>query len=288
MENGKHAYLIMAHKGFAQLQQLLCLLDDGRNDIYLHVDSRAADFDPRQMHTRHAGLHFVDRMQVNWGGHSQIECELRLLKAAAPQHYRYYHLISGQDLPLKTQDEIHAFFRQNDGKNFLEFDAQANQTGSFLYRVQYYHLFQNRVGRNQDRLARLLKGVQRRSIRLQKQLRLRRRQHIPPYKGTNWFSITDGMAGYVLSREKLIRRQFYFSICADEVFLHSIAMASPYRDSIVDDCLRAIDWQRGNPYTFRAEDVPGLLQCGKLFARKLDCDVDARAVACICDHLMQK
>lgn len=34
----KHAYLIMAHHELKLLKVLITLLDDVRNDIYLHVD----------------------------------------------------------------------------------------------------------------------------------------------------------------------------------------------------------------------------------------------------------
>ena len=33
----KHAYLIKAHHQFALLRKLLMLLDDERNDIYIHI-----------------------------------------------------------------------------------------------------------------------------------------------------------------------------------------------------------------------------------------------------------
>ena len=52
---------------------------------------------------------YVDRVPVNWGG-SQIRAELSLLKCAVKKKYDYYHLVSGADLPIKTQDEIHQFF----------------------------------------------------------------------------------------------------------------------------------------------------------------------------------
>lgn len=38
--NNKHAYLIMAHQNFEQLAILLELLDDIRNDIFIHVDKK--------------------------------------------------------------------------------------------------------------------------------------------------------------------------------------------------------------------------------------------------------
>ena len=42
----KHAYLIMAYRQFDVLEKILCILDDERNDFYIHIDKKAADFDP--------------------------------------------------------------------------------------------------------------------------------------------------------------------------------------------------------------------------------------------------
>ena len=40
----KHAYLIMAHTQPELLKMLLKKLDDERNDIYLHIDSKAKEY----------------------------------------------------------------------------------------------------------------------------------------------------------------------------------------------------------------------------------------------------
>ena len=286
--NQKHAYLIMAHTNFPQLQILINLLDHPNNDIYLHVDKRSVDFRPEMIQVSASTLTIIDPIRITWGGHSQIQCELNLLKASAPNHYRYYHLISGIDLPLKSQDEIHEFFEAHYPENFINFHAPSNESKSFLYRIEQYHIFQDLMGRNKGLVPGLLRRANNGFIALQKLVGFRRKQYIPPYKGTNWFSITDELAQYVLSQEALIKKQFYYSSCADEVFLHSVAMASPCRDTIVDDCLRAIDWDRGDPYIFRQEDVDGLLVSPNLFGRKFDSRVDAQAIGKIVAHLTQK
>ena len=36
----RHAFLILAHNEFQILKILLSMLDDGRNDIYLHIDKK--------------------------------------------------------------------------------------------------------------------------------------------------------------------------------------------------------------------------------------------------------
>ena len=288
MENRefRHAYLIMAHNNWHQLQTLISLLDDARNDIYLHIDKKSTDFSPERIHAQHSRLILTDRIGVYWGGHSQIQCELLLLKAALPGNYRYYHLISGVDLPLKSQDVIHSFFREHDGKSFLEFhDAACEDHGLFDFRCCYYHPLQNYAGSSRSLFCNVLRKADWGMMNIQKWLGLRRPEIVPLYKGANWFSITHELAAYVVSREKLIKKQFFHSWCADEVFLHSVAMASPFRGRIVSNYLRAIDWQRGDPYTYRKEDVPGLLASDAFWGRKFNENVDKEAIDLVAKSL---
>ena len=286
--NKKHAYLIMAHNNFQQLQTLISLLDDPRNDIYHHIDKKAKSFSHNDICVQHSTLVIINRISENWGGHSQIACELNLLKAAIPKHYQYYHLLSGVDLPLKTQDELHSFFEAGYPNNYIRFDEIANQTGSFMSRISQYHVLQDIIGRHSGLVIAVLVRLERYSLLLQRKLGICRKQYIKPYKGTNWFSITDALAQHILDHEALIKNQFYHSVCADEVFLHSVAMASPYCDYIVNNSLRAIDWKRGNPYTNRQEDVEELLHSSNLFARKFDINIDSSAIDKVVAYLSNR
>ena len=40
----KHAYLIMAYNNWDQLSLLISLIDDPRNDIFIHIDKRSGEF----------------------------------------------------------------------------------------------------------------------------------------------------------------------------------------------------------------------------------------------------
>lgn len=285
MQTGRHAYLIMAHNNFAQLQTLITLLDTPQSDIYLHVDKKVKTFRPDKIKVNHSDLILIDRIRVNWGGHSQIKCEMNLLKAAYKKQYDYYHLLSGVDLPLKSQKEIRSFFELAYPKNFIKYDDRAIQSGSFLHRVKTYHLLQDFFGLNKGILPGILRRLEKVSLGFQEFIGVNRKQYIPPYKGTNWFSITHELVKYVLDNENIIRKQFYHTVCADEVFLHSIAMASPYKETVVSNSLRAVDWARGNPYVYKAEDVDELLNSGNLFGRKFDENIDRTAIEKIVSHL---
>ncbi len=276
----KHAYLIMAHNEFKYLKKLIILLDDYRNDIYLHVDKKARAFNVKEYEnlTRKSHVYFVERNKVSWGAYSQIDAELLLLKAALNSQHEYYHLLSGVDLPVKSQDEIHAYFDLHAGKEFLSFHDEYLSRASFINRLRYYHFFQDIIGHKKGR--NLFYQLNILSIKLQEVVGIDRIRHTKcPYrKGTTWFSITHDLANYVVSREKHIQEKYRFTMCADEVFLHTLAWNSDFKDSITFDALRYIDWKRGRPYTFRLEDFDALVNSNSFWARKFSENVDAQIV----------
>ena len=50
-------------------------------------------------------------IKVYWGDISLVKVEYLLFESALSHGpYAYYHLLSGTDLPIKSQDYIHAFF----------------------------------------------------------------------------------------------------------------------------------------------------------------------------------
>ncbi len=290
----KHAFLIMAHNQFDLLEMLIKLLDDPRNDIYLHIDQKAEDFDFQKFSNlaQYSPVYFTERNNVTWGGYSQIDTELLLLKASTPKHYDYYHLLSGVDLPIKTNDELHRFFDEHQGTEFIHFcTPEFSAEESTRSRIQYYHFLQEQIGQKKEGLPYFL---ERASLKLQRALHVNRLKTLngTPLCGANWFSITHSLAAYVLQNETFIKRHFGSSCCADELFLQTLVANSkfkdrlylPNNDSNYESCVRYIDWQRGDPYVFRTEDLDALLSSPCLFARKFDLNVDRT----ICELLYQQ
>lgn len=288
----KHAYLIMAHNHWEQLIKLLNLLDDDRNDIYIHIDKkcRNVDLNALKCAVKESGLYFVSQISVQWAGFSQVECELNLIKHALNKKYSYLHLLSGVDLPLKSQDEIHLFFEENEGKEFIQFNANP-MAAEYLDRIKYYHWFQEKCGRGNN-IWFILEKI---SLKLQKMCKVNRLKNCKYeiQKGTNWFSITSDFASYVIEQEKVIEKYFKHSCSADELFLQTIFINSNFKENLYDKsfsnnhyaCLRKIDWKRGNPYIFRKEDFNELISSPHLFARKFDDAVDCEIIEMIVKHL---
>ncbi len=286
---GKHAYLILAHKNFNQLKTLITLLDDPRNDIFIHVDAKAKKFNEQDFNNicKHSRLIFLPmRNKVNWGGVSIMRTELALLKTAASSGtYDYYHLLSGMDMPLKTQDEIHEFFNSHKGKEFINlWEIQPDIIDRFKYVTVFpegQRVFHTRL-------------VNKAFIGLQKWVGYNINKDVVFYYGSQWFSITDNLVRHILGKEDWLEKVFKSTSICDEIFLPTLVCNSRFKENLFiaqpsksnkDATLgnmRLIDWTRGesgrHPWTFKKEDYHMLKSAKHLFARKFDENVDENII----------
>lgn len=81
----KHAFLIIAHNEYPILEVLLSMLDDERNDIYLHIDKRAVALYQKikGFKTRKAGFYLIEKsIKVYWRDISLVKAEYLLFETA--------------------------------------------------------------------------------------------------------------------------------------------------------------------------------------------------------------
>lgn len=81
MTSDRHAYLIIAHNKWKQLQKLILLIDDKRNDIYIHIDKKS-DTSDLHLSTTFSKIIFVERHDVRWGDVGQVNTEITLFQTA--------------------------------------------------------------------------------------------------------------------------------------------------------------------------------------------------------------
>lgn len=289
---GKHAYLIEAHNNKSQLESLLKCLDYEENDIFMHIDANSIGFDDLETNNplKKAKLQIITPISVHWGGFSQILVEVNLLEAALLYgDYCRYHLISGMDLPLKSQDEIHDFFDSRPDTEFVHFDY-VNSPDIYQKRMAQFHFLRDKI----DRSNRFLCFIEKLSVILQRMLRINRLKDIDAelVKGANWFSITQGCAKYIVDNKEWIIRHFKYTKCCDEVFLQTLVYNSDFKNHLYYDefekrygNLRLTDWKRGNPYIFRSNDFEQLVSSNYIFARKFNENIDNDVIQGICSYL---
>ncbi len=271
----KHAYLILAHNEFAVLERLLQAIDDPRNDIFIHYDKKLKEYP--DFRTENAGLFVLEnRVDVRWGDISVVEAEYALFEAATKHgSYGYYHLLSGVDMPLKAQDEIHRFFEENQGKEFIGF-SQGDLGGHIDRKVQRYHLFAKHFRSSGSLIDLCRKTARALAIRLQYLLHIRRNKWMHFKKGTQWISVTHGFAEYLLLHKKEVLKTYKSTFCSDEIFAQTLCWNSPFKDKVFDckdegrGCLRKIGWKNNELNDWADGDYDQLMQSEALFARKFN------------------
>lgn len=229
-----HAWLIIAHNEFGILQRLLDALDDHSNDIYVHIDKKVSSLP--ELHTNKSRLIMLDRrVDVRWGGFSQIKCELTLFEASAVHGpYDYYHVISGVTLPLKPISELEIFFRKADGKSVLTGLGRATIYQEKL-KVRRYNLFLRNYTSSNVLLRRTSQFLWKSAIAFQRILGVETNRGKTFYKASNWLSLTEEAVKYLLSRKTNILKTYRWSFCGDEFFVPSELMASQLKGSILNE-----------------------------------------------------
>lgn len=294
--NKKHAYLIIAHNNWRQVSLLLSTLDDERNDIYLHIDKKCKNvpIDSLRESVKKSTLHVYKKFKIYWGHFSQVECELYLFEKASRNKYFRYHLISGADLPIKSQDYIHDFFEKNADYEFVHYDTDERLKNDHEIgrRTKYYHFLQKYRRRFKVKVINeTFTFLERVSLVIQIIFHVNRLKNskLKIRYGSNWVSITDDLVCFILKNKDLIYKMFKYTNCSDELFIQTLLYNSKYKNQLYDkkfdDSIEAnkrlIDWNRGNngnPYVWKISDKELIDKSECLFARKFDINIDEEIV----------
>lgn len=272
----RHAYLIMAHTDKEQLSRLLRALDDPRNDIYVHLDSKwdaaPEDFRP---YVKESGLVFIGRIHPAWGGSRLIRVTEDLLcEAHAHGPYAYYHLMSGQGMPVKSQDYIHAFFDRYADECFLQAPAKDEIDTShprFPLRYEQYHPLQDLLIGKKRNGWKYLEFV---FCYLQRLAGVRRFKGIEIRAAWEWFSLPETAVSYLAGHRDEIVRRWRLTYCCDELFVPTELGAAGFADRFVGGArirYAKWEWQGFRDYSPRYltdEDAAIVDDPDILFARK--------------------
>lgn len=297
----RHAYLLTIHENLQVIRVFLNLIDDAENDIFILVDKKASEEFKKEIRTltcQYSEIILLPPVEIFWAGLSQIRAQVLLLQAAVKHRhshdYEYLHYMQGADLPLKNQQKIHEFFHKNVGKQFVDYNPNLYEFAK--YKVSYYHFF---VDHRFFRKNKIIKALNHGCARIQKILHWKRRQD-RIYSGSALYSITFDCAVYLLKNAKRMLKEYQFTLAADEVWIQTELMKSPYKEQIYrfeEGCygnVRYILWDRkrknhNSPYTFTEKDFEEIKHIAETtelcFARKFEEKEDMEIVYKIKDMI---
>lgn len=240
----KIAFLIAAHNDPPHLQRLVNALDTDA-DFFIHIDKKQsiAPFMKRINKPNVVFLADSDRIKVYWGGFSQVQATLNLLKACMAacdrQQVTYTKIVflSGADYPIKSNDYIHHFFEEHLDVNFIRgMNITRANTAKYNYCIRNYLFF------NFQLRSPMLTRVVRKFLNVTVNWFAGKPNYIVTeqgnrmdiFHGSSWWALNSEVVRYILAqvdRYDEACRYFELSLASDEKFFHTLFFNSVYAAS---------------------------------------------------------
>lgn len=295
----KHAVLIMVHKNTYVLKKNLELIDSPFVDIFIHVDKKCNDFNfdyYKEKVKKSKLIYVMPRLDVRWGAFSQISCELAVMEAAYQKdNYKYFHLISGEDLMIMPLNRI--LDKCSDNKIFLEY-GEVNKNsieGRKVYqRISVNHVLIRSIRSNNWLVQYGSRTINKFYAELQSALGrdLVKKKGIKLRYGSNWFSLPQDVVEYILNSKYLINDYFSKGWLVDELFIQTlIANKKEFVTRLCSSNMRKIKWLAGkqaHPYVWKVTDFDEIINSNDFFARKFDENIDKRIINKIFEYIKRQ
>ena len=278
------AILIQCHKNPKQINLLLERLNHPDIDCYLHIDKKA-DFTDKIIHRENVFvLPDEKRVAVKWAQISQVTATLNLLNVARSGGggYDYYWLISGQDWPLVTAEEIVRFFETHKNRNYIQYWNSKNHVGhrpgNLIKRAALYYPLSIIGKQSWQRVIKRayveITGGYNRTWKIFQ----RKQPCFKFYFGSQWWALNRETVEWICTYLKNNEDYYKFytnTVCPDESFFQTLVMMSPYADESTD-FLTYVQFQMGanSPDILTRKDYKKAKKSGYLIMRKVDMAVD--------------
>jgi hypothetical protein len=299
----KIAYIILAHHYPEQLIRLVSRLNTDEVSFFIHIDKKT-DNDIYQQIVGQLNelpnVFFAKRCNSYWGDFGILEATLEAINSIVKTeiNFDYVILLSGQDYLIKSNEYIQMFLEGNQGKEFIEyFSLPSSKWNGGLQRIEYWFLAGNnryycipKEGEFKSYIGSLLYSF---FI-----LFLPKKRKLPEgftiYGGSQFWCLTGECVKWInifaKQNPKFVKR-FHYTFCPDEIFFQTVVLNSPFKDKVVNDNLKYIDWGNNDgchPMILDKNDFEKIRESKKIFARKFDKNKDLDILDMIDEMILSK
>lgn len=259
----KTAVLIQSHNNSNYICNLARIFYDVR--FYIHIDKKnSIDFNFILESNIQNIILIKDRVNVFWGGASQIYATLNLLNEAMknPEN-EYFHLMSGECLPLKDFKLIEQEWSENPNINYIESHLDKKNEWRLKVRVphsdtKYLRTF---IGKAFNKILKF-------STYIYKSTDFDENYF---YFGSQWFSINRSLAKkFIDKKNESYFRNFKNITCADEHAFQILARIEDKSTNISDNNKRFIMFKKkSSPEYLTEKNLLNIDKNSYWFARKV-------------------
>ncbi len=259
------AHLILAHNNPFQLERLIKRLSTNRADVYIHLDKKSSLSEFKHLSLLPNVFFIVNRTDIRWGNYSMVDGTLKSFTEILQSNIEYSHinLLSGHDYLLKPAAELEDFLFANKEHSFLEYLSINNEWQESKERITKYSLGDLKFPFKYTLQKWVNQLLPDRTIPNQ----------MEPYGRSQWMTLTPQAIKYVieyLKNNSKVLQFFKRTWGVDEVIFQTILLNSSLKDSIINNNLRFIEFEKNavNPRILTQADATALLDSGKFIARK--------------------
>lgn len=292
----KHAILIMAHKNYSFLHHLIEYFERDCY-VFVHIDKKS-DITKEEiacLREMPQVTEVYQKYSVHWGGFSILKCELFMLKDAMKKcDAEYFHLISGQDYPIKPLKVFLYYFYEHRTCNFLEYQRCPVQQWVWdeQWRYRYFLPFDRVDARSPDGGRKISKWINQQ--KMSGFFRSLPNQFPLMFKGSQWFSVTRDSAEllieYSIQKPSFLKRM-QNTFAPEETYVVTVLINLLSKATVVNDNLRYIRWKGengSNPSILGVEHFEEIAQSNAFFARKMCSPYSDSLKEMICKYLLGK
>lgn len=274
----KMAFLISAYTEPSSLHALVKKLDGMLDaDFYIHIDKKVP-IEPYQSGLMDMpNVYFIEeRIRVYWGGYSQVEMQLSMIREMLSKNTHYERVINltGMDYPVVKKEVLHEKLRKSQIEYICGFDVKNEiDPGKRRMELKYSCFY----------LMDTYKFIRALTIRLRLPRLLYRQVEFDLFFGSEYWALTyecivELYRDYL--ENKQLQRLLRFSFVPSEAWVHTMFYNSRWRNKAIQPPkVRYEGLINLSPITFfkygdaikilDETDYEDIVDSGRLFARKI-------------------
>ena len=283
-------YLILAHKKPNQLLDLISLLQDEHSYFFIHIDKKVS-LDPFKNKILSKKCVFIKkRIKCNWGNYSLVQATLNTMNEIKeymefnfPKDSYHCIILSGEDLPLKSNDALSSFFNKQPDVSFIHHWKlpYKNWWGGGFFRFESLYLFNSiKYPKSHYWFNKIIKKLKLGFLLPSNQIK-RKFPKFVFYGSSQWMILSKELMHIILDlshKNKDFNRFFKFVLAPDELYFPSLI----YHFNVHKIC-KIVNFQthlalfignNANPQYLSIEDLKTSQVNTALFARKFDATIN--------------
>lgn len=313
----KICYIILAHKNPKQVSRLVNRLTEPWTTFYIHIDANK-EIQPFKINIPNRNkvvfLEGKERMAGIWGDIGIVKATLNAMRKCTQENKPdIFILLSGQDYPLKNNQDIYEYFNKNVKVNFIDQYPMPMKMweGGGLKRINRYKINKSQIRGHITFLPSIFDrdfysletagkiNFLRKTGRFKQLFKVLKKRKFPsylkPFGGSVYFALpvktVEDIIKFVDTHPDYLTYHHY-TLSADEIFFHSIIGYLNAKKNIkIEPSLTYVNWKKKNgppPLIFELEDFEELKTVSEkfLFARKFDEKIDKTVLDKIDEQLL--